>query len=128
MRTLRPNYLILLLGGNYLDSVGNVTAEEVVQHLLATATLFQGRYNLQHIYLIQLLQRNVDITIYNKRVKRVNEIVQENSRSLQRVSYWKLRHFTTLRPHLLKPDSVHLNDNGMSYTYHNVRGVIIRCT
>lgn len=132
VRILRPNYLILWLGGNDLDCVGDLTAEEVAQHLMATASLFQGRYNLQHVYILQLMQRSctrsVNTTLYNEKVKCVNEIVQEGTRSLQGVSYWKLRHFATLRQDLLKSDGVHLNDHGMKYIFHNVRGAIIRCS
>ena len=99
----------------------------ILSKLVALASLFVSRYNVNHVVVSQLLfretTRHIPVTIYNKMVVTANKTLKEMIKSTPRVHYWKLKRLK--QADNLFSDGVHLSDASLEKYFRNIRGAVI---
>lgn len=127
----RPKYLIVQMGGNDLDSLTMTgeTAETIILRLVALCKLFQVRYNITKVVVLQLLPRPrpryLSAADYHAFLQSANKLLKGELGELSSVMYWKIRGVKNPTVNNFR-DGVHLNDIGMSKYYRNIRGALIQ--
>ncbi|XP_061167216.1 uncharacterized protein LOC133176061 [Saccostrea echinata] len=125
VQQINPHHLIVLLGGNDLDSPSPV--ELIVTKLVSFLTQLKHLYQLKTVTILSYFPRErtrlVSAELYTRRVNQANENLRINCFE-HKLTYWKLRGFTNSRDPILR-DGVHLNNLGNYKLVRQIRGVFL---
>lgn len=127
----KPTYLIIQVGGNDLDSssVSVESVELMILQFVSLCTLFQSRYNILKIIVLQLLPRPspryLSAASYQYFVKYANRILKRELSIYPSIVYWKIKRVKNPASEIFK-DGVHFNSTGMKKYYNNIRGAVIK--
>lgn len=129
---LKPNALIIHIGGNDLDQPGMDIEGAIIiaLRLVALCKQFVVKYNLQKIICVQLMARSntrhVNVQIYNDLVIAFNRQLKSELSSCSNVIYWRLKGIKNTGDNLYQ-DGVHFNEIGLKKYYKNLRGAVLQC-
>ncbi|XP_061172312.1 uncharacterized protein LOC133181747 [Saccostrea echinata] len=133
LRHVSPDFLILHLGGNDLDTAtaDEAYAYELCLRLCCIAETFTSRFKIKKTVICQLMPRYrtrfLDITIYNELVIKFNKALKRELVGKDFLQYWNLKGVKNSERTVFC-DGVHLNNEwGMPIYYRNLRGAIIQC-
>lgn len=132
IENVRPEHLIVHVGGNDLDSCVFYESEaelnDLVLRLVLMSHTFQRRYSISSVTILQLMPRtkthNLPVLHYNNTVHRFNILLRETLSSNNNLRYWKIRGIKN-SPYELLCDGVHFNREGFIRYYRSIRGAII---
>lgn len=130
IRTVRPNVVIVQIGGNDLDICNDhEDVERMVLHLVTLCTLFLREISVQHVYVNQFLPRSsprhTEAHTYNARVIMANQFLKRELEDQVALQYWKMKGFVNTEQ-ILFADGVHLNDRGLLRYYRHIRGAVLQ--
>ena len=126
--TIKPDRLILQIGGNDLDSanLSEDYSRKVVDKIVETCTFYVKDYGVEHVIICQFLPRfdtrQCDIDVYNDCVITANQYMKLTLHSESNIHYWKMK---GLKDSENFKDGVHLSDLAQDKYYRCIRGALI---
>ena len=126
---LRPQLVVLHVGGNDLDSSAGLSPQQVGAQLVEFANELVV-VGVSHVVICQLIRRDswrhFSPAVGAARVACVNDYVKVACDGCKQVSVWKHKGFWNPQSMLFRDDGVHLNDLGNYKLYRSIRGAILR--
>ena len=132
IRQLRPQHLIVHIGGNDLDTPVTRSSDDIhifVLRLITFLSLCQRSYHIKDVTVLQLCSRNstrhVPIDKYNTYVQLANRSLKEHLSTISNITYWKLGGMKNGT--FLGNDGVHFSQSGFKKYFRAIRGAILYC-
>ena len=128
IRRFRPTHVIVLIGGNDLDSAEpDFDVHCVVFKLVTFLTQIKKLYDLKSVTVLSIFHRtcirHVPLHIFNQRLQLANQMLKEQC-VIHCITFWKLRGFAESQKPILC-DGVHLNTHGQYKLLRQLRGVFL---
>ena len=124
----RPSHVIVVIGGNDLDSAEpDFDMNCVVFRLVTFLTQIKNFYHLRSVTVLSIFHRtctrHVSLETFHQRLQMANQILKEQC-LIHSITHWKLRWFAASRKPILC-DGVHLNTLGQYKLLRQLHGVFL---
>ena len=124
---LRPQLVVLHVGGNDLDSLASPSPQQVGAQLVEFANELVV-VGVSHVVICQLIWcdswRHFSTEVGAALVACVNDFVKAACEGCKQVSFWKHKGFWNSQSVVFRDD--HINDLGNYKLYRSIRGIILR--